>query len=88
MAHRVTAPAMQRARRMLDQRITPFVTSGAINFTVTSTEEWFESPGYEAAVASPVTPFVIGSYFTAIHFSKFRVLKESFNLKVNKETMT
>ena len=61
MAHRVTAPAMQRARRLLDQRITPFVTTGAINFTVTSTEEWFESPGYEAAVASPVTPFSIGS---------------------------
>jgi alpha-mannosidase len=52
---------MQRARRLLDQRITPFVTTGAINFAVTSTEEWFESPGYEAAVASPVTPFAIGS---------------------------
>ena len=61
MAHRVTAPAMQRARRLLDQRITPFVTTGAINFTVTATEEWFESPGYDAAVASPVTPFVLGS---------------------------
>ena len=61
MAHRVTAPAMQRARRLLDQRITPFITSGAINFTVSATEEWFESPGYDAAVASPVTPFSIGS---------------------------
>ena len=61
MAHRVTAPAMQRARRLLDQRITPFVTSGAINFTVNATQEWFESPGYDAAVASPVTPFSIGS---------------------------
>ena len=61
MAHRVTAPAMQRARRLLDQRITPFITSGAINFTVTATEEWFESPGYDAAGASPVTPFAIGS---------------------------
>jgi len=61
MAHRVTAPAMQRARRLLDQRITPFITSGAIDFTVTATEEWFESPGYDAAVASPVTPFSIGT---------------------------
>ena len=61
MAHRVTAPAMQRARRLLDQRITPFITSGAINFTVTATQEWFESPGYDTAVASPVTPFSIGS---------------------------
>jgi alpha-mannosidase len=61
MAHRVTAPAMQRARRLLDQRITPFVTSGAINFTVNATQEWFESPGYDTAVASPVTPFSIGS---------------------------
>ncbi|MSO14767.1 MAG: alpha-mannosidase [Ilumatobacteraceae bacterium] len=61
MAHRVTAPAIQRARRLLDQRITPFITSGAINFTVTATEEWFESPGYDVAVASPVSPFVIGS---------------------------
>lgn len=61
MAHRVTAPALQRARRLLDQRITPFVTTEAINFTVTATEEWFESPGYDTAIASPVTPFAIGS---------------------------
>jgi len=61
MAHRVTVPSLQRARRLLDQRIKPFVTSGAINFTVTATEEWFESPDYDTAVVSPVTPFVIGS---------------------------
>ena len=30
MAHRVTAPAMQRARRLLDQRVRPFVTHSSI----------------------------------------------------------
>lgn len=61
MAHLVTAQALRRAQRLLDQRITPYITTGAVNFTVTATEEWFESPGYDVAVATPTKPFAIGS---------------------------
>ena len=61
MAHKVTAPAMQRAQRLLEQRVTPFITQRPLNFTVTATEEWFESPGYDTATSSPVQPFAIGS---------------------------
>lgn len=61
MAHLVTSQALQRAQRLLDQRITPYITTGAVNFTVTATEEWFESPGYDVAVVAPTKPFAIGS---------------------------
>ena len=61
MAHKVTAPAMQRAQRLLEQRVTPFITQRPLNFTVTATEEWFESPSYDTATSSPVQPFAIGS---------------------------
>jgi len=61
MAHKVTAPAMQRAQRLLEQRVTPFITQRPLNFTVTATEEWFESPSYDTATSSSVQPFAIGS---------------------------
>ncbi|MSZ55658.1 MAG: alpha-mannosidase, partial [Actinobacteria bacterium] len=61
MAHRVTAPAMQRAQRLLDQRVTPNITHSEINFDVQSTDEWFEAPSYEVATSSPTIAFTIGS---------------------------
>jgi hypothetical protein len=61
MAHKVTAPAMQRAQRLLEQRVTPFITQRPLNFTVTATDEWFESPSYDTATSAPVQTFAIGS---------------------------
>ena len=61
MAHRITAPAMQRAQRLLEQRITPAITFGAISMSVSSTEEFFVAPDYDTATTSPLTPFEIGS---------------------------
>ena len=61
MAHRITAPAMQRAQRLLDQRITPAITRGAVSAIVTSTEEFFIAPDYDTATTSQVSPFVIGT---------------------------
>lgn len=60
MAHLVTAPAIQRARRLLDQRVTPTILSGGINFTVHTTEEWFEPPSFEVATSSTLSDFGIG----------------------------
>ena len=61
MAHPVTAPAIQRAHRLLEQRVLPRVRSGAIPFQVEATEETFEPLPYHAAVSSPRAPFAIGS---------------------------
>ncbi|MEY3806299.1 MAG: hypothetical protein RIR69_1111, partial [Actinomycetota bacterium] len=61
MAHRVTAPAMQRAQRLLDQRINPNVFGDGLNFDIAATEEFFESPSYVEAVASPTKRFTLGT---------------------------
>ena len=61
MAHRVTAPAMQRARRLLDQRVRPFVTHSSISFEVFASAELFEAVSLEKAAGLPLTPFVVGS---------------------------
>ncbi len=61
MAHPVTAPAMQRAMRLLQQRVTPAVLVSPLDFEVHATEEWFESPGHDVATSSPLAPFTLGS---------------------------
>lgn len=61
MAHPVTAPAMQRAMRLLQQRVAPAVLVAPVDFEVHATDEWFESPGHAVATASPVAPFALGS---------------------------
>ena len=61
MAHRVTAPAMQRARRLLDQRVQPCVTHSSISFEVFASAELFETVSLEKAAGLPLTPFVVGS---------------------------
>ena len=61
MAHRVTAPAMQRARRLLDQRVQPCVTHSSLSFEVFASEELFETVSYEKATALSLSPFAIGT---------------------------
>ena len=61
MAHRVTAPAMQRARRLLDQRVRPFVTHSSIACEVFASEELFETVAYEKAQSLALSPFAIGT---------------------------
>ena len=74
MAHRITAPALQRAQRLLDQRVQPFVHPDGVDFTVEATPETFESVGHDAAVAGPRSPFVVGSKWgTPWHTTWFRL---------------
>ena len=74
MAHRITAPAMQRAQRLLDQRVQPFVHTDAVNFVVEATPETFESVGLAAAVGGPRSTFAIGSKWgTPWHTTWFRL---------------
>ena len=61
MAHRVTAPAMQRARRLLDQRVQPFVTHSAIPCEVFASGELFESVSYDKAQGLALSPFAVGT---------------------------
>lgn len=61
MAHRITAPAMQRAQRLLDQRVQNFVHTDGIDFVVEATEETFDPVSHTAALAAPRAPFVIGT---------------------------
>ncbi|MFM8793509.1 MAG: alpha-mannosidase [Acidimicrobiales bacterium] len=61
MAHRITAPAMQRAQRLLDQRVAPFVHTGHHGFTVEATAESFTSVAYRDAVSAPRAPFAVGT---------------------------
>ena len=74
MAHRITAPAMQRAQRLLEQRIQPFVHTDGIDFTVEATPETFEPVGLPAATTGPRAPFAIGSKWgTPWHTTWFRL---------------
>jgi len=61
MAHRVTAPALKRAQRLLDQRVRSSVYLNSIDFKIEATEETFEPVSYPAAVTAPRSPFVIGT---------------------------
>jgi len=53
MAHRVTAPAMQRAQRLLSQRIRPCVLSRETEMTIEAIDEAFDAPRFEDAVRAP-----------------------------------
>lgn len=61
MAHRVTAPSLQRAQRLLQQWVRPQITSGAVPFVVEASAELFEPIAYDDAVDLPLTPFPIGA---------------------------
>ena len=74
MAHRVTAPAMQRAQRLLSDRVEPRILSDGLNFEVVATDEFFESPGYDTATRSQLAPFTIGTKWgRAWHTRWFRL---------------
>lgn len=65
---------MQRAQRLLDQRVQSFVHTDSIDFTVEATPETFESVGFDAAVTGPRSAFVIGSKWgTPWHTTWFRL---------------
>ena len=61
MAHRITAPAMQRAQRLLTDRIEPAVLTGAVPFVVHATEETFEPVPFADATRMPLSPFAVGT---------------------------
>ena len=61
MAHRITAPAMQRAQRLLTDWVTPAVQSHGLEFTIEATDETFETAGLAAAVNAPRAPFALGT---------------------------
>lgn len=74
MAHRVTAPAMQRAQRLLNDRVSPHVLGDGLNFEVAATAEFFESPGYDVATASQLEHFTLGTKWgRAWHTRWFRL---------------
>ena len=52
---------MQRARRLLDQRVQPCVTHSSLSFEVFASEELFETVSYEKAIALSLSPFAIGT---------------------------
>lgn len=61
MAHRATAPALQRAQRLLQQWVRPNVTTGSVSFTVEASAELFEPVAFENVATLRLTPFRIGS---------------------------
>lgn len=61
MAHKVSAPAMQRAQRLLDQRVRPRVIGDPVSFAVESTEETFEPVDFATATSANRTPFTTGT---------------------------
>lgn len=52
---------MQRAQRLLDQRIAPLVLDHGVDFDVVATEEFFEPIPPAEAMAAPVEKFRIGT---------------------------
>lgn len=61
MSHRVTAPAMQRVRRLLNECIRPAVLTDHVPFSVEATDEIFEIIPYHDAVSLPRQAFDIGT---------------------------
>jgi alpha-mannosidase len=66
MAHPVTGPAVQRAERVLKQRIRPNVLGSvsagtAVPFTVEATAQLVDPVPYADAVRLPLQPFTVGS---------------------------
>ncbi|MFM1751649.1 MAG: hypothetical protein RL119_611, partial [Actinomycetota bacterium] len=60
MAHQVSAPALQRLRRLINQRVRPFVVTNAQQMTVEASPELFESIPYEGVASLPFREFTIG----------------------------
>lgn len=79
MAHPVTGPAVQRAERVLKQRIRPHVVGTvaagtAVPFTVEATDQLADPVPYADAVRLPLRPFTVGSPWGAPwHTTWFRL---------------
>ena len=61
MAHRVTAPALQRAQRLLQQWVRPQVATNRLEFEVRATEEVFEPIAFERARSMNMSPFTVST---------------------------
>ena len=61
MAHRVTAPAMQRAQRLLSQRIRPHILSSEVAMGVEAIDEAFDAPSHAEAVRASRRPVAPGT---------------------------
>lgn len=60
MAHDVTAPALQRLRRLLTQRVRPSLLRTVVPFTVSATPETFEAVPFTAIGTQTLEPFAVG----------------------------
>lgn len=61
MAHRVSAPALQRAQRLLQQWVRPQVTSPCASFSVRASAELFEPISFDEVRSLDLVPFAVGS---------------------------
>lgn len=61
MAHRVTAPALQRAQRLLQQWVRPQVATNRLEFEVQATEEVFEPIAFDRARSMNLSPFTVST---------------------------
>lgn len=74
MAHEVTAPALQRLRRLLQQRVRPAMVRVAVPMTVTATPESFEPVPLAAAESLERRDFAVGgSWGRPWHTTWFRL---------------
>ena len=60
MAHDVTAPAVQRLRRLLNQRVRPHIVTSAQPMLVQASVEMFDSVPFETVASLELRPFFIG----------------------------
>ncbi len=60
MAHEVTAPALQRLRRLLNQRVRPAIVSAVQKMEVAASPELFETLPIEMVASLGQRPFAIG----------------------------
>ncbi|MFM8482943.1 MAG: hypothetical protein ACKOBT_06320, partial [Actinomycetota bacterium] len=60
MAHDVTAPALQRSRRLLTQRVRPAMLRTVGPFRVSATAESFDPVPFAAIETQTLEPFTIG----------------------------
>jgi alpha-mannosidase len=57
----MTAPALQRAQRLLQQWVRPQVATGVVPFSVEASAELFEPVAFADALLLPMNPFAVGS---------------------------
>lgn len=74
MAHEVTAPAVQRLRRLLNQRVRPAIVTQTQPMTVEASPEIFEVVAFEAVSTLTWRPFALGdAWGRAWHTTWFKM---------------